>query len=297
MLAENVFARALSLAFDIVPLHTIIRGFARSGTCSLSLSFSSEPLANAYLPSLPPSQPGNVDLATESVDLAIAFVTSAEVDFLHLVPKPSDESHVLVTGDYYLAWVPGDLPVLYALERNSRRGFVWLADGHAPNWELSRPALPLIHAATVESPWTAVHGGAIGRDGRVLLLAGKGRTGKTTASLACARAGWQYAGDDYVFANSATGRIEPLYCSARLRVDMAGQFADLLGTSAALSHDDGETRHELRLAGHLGGEVEGGVLAAILLTRRRGAVRPLFEPARRVDAYAALVTVTMFGLS
>ena len=203
---------------------------------------------------------------------------------------------MLVTGDYYLAWIPGDLPVLYALERSSRRGFVWLADGHAPNWELSRPALPLIHAATVESPWTAVHGGAIGRGGRVLLLAGKGRTGKTTASLACARAGWQYAGDDYVFANSATGRIEPLYCSARLRVDMAGQFADLLGTSAALSHDDGETRHELRLAGHLGGEVEGGVLAAILLARRRGAVRPLFEPARRVDAYAALVTVTMFGL-
>ena len=54
----------------------------------------------------------------------------------------------------------------------------------------------------------------------MLLLAGKSRAGKTTASLACARAGWTFAGDDFVFANSLDGRIAPLNCTARLRTDV-----------------------------------------------------------------------------
>ncbi|MGC4005481.1 MAG: hypothetical protein QM811_21135 [Pirellulales bacterium] len=38
------------------------------------------------------------------------------------------------------------------------------------------------------------------------LLAGEGHSGKTTAALACAKAGWRYAGDDFVAVNSETGR-------------------------------------------------------------------------------------------
>jgi hypothetical protein len=289
MPANSRFARALNHAFDAVASRSVDRTFARCGGCSLSLSFTSATLAEAFLPSFQKSSPANVDLS-------IAFVAAEQFGFSHLVPVGDQESHLLVTPDTYLAWVPGHLPVLYALERRIRLGFVWLPAGAAPNWELSRPALPIVHALTVNTPWTAVHAGAVSRGGRCLLLAGRGQAGKTTASLACARAGWHYAGDDYVFANSATGRIEPLYCSARLRIDMVEPFADLLRTSAALSVDDGEMRHELRLAGHLGGEIRGGTLAAILLLRRRGATLPSFEPARRVDAYTAVVTVTMLGL-
>jgi hypothetical protein len=120
-----------------------------------------------------------------------------------------------------------------------------------------------------------------------LLLAGDGRTGKTTAALACAHAGWDYAGDDFVFINTATAKIEPLYCSARLRADMAPAFADLLSEPTQISNSAGEPRYELRLEDELGRDrVKGGSLAAILLPRRRGAMRPEFSPARRIDAVA-----------
>ena len=289
MVSEADFSRELRRAFDDVWSHAVVSGFGHSGSCSLFLGFSSEQLGKVFLASFP-------QIRFAHTDLAIAFVTAKDIDLGHLVPKPADQSNLLITNDHYLAWIAGDLPVLYALDRHAGRGFVWLAASKAPNWELSRPALPIIHAFTVQTPWTGAHGGAVGRGGRFLLLAGKGKAGKTTAALACARAGWQYAGDDYVFTNSETGRVEPLYCSARLRIDMVDTFADLLHDSAAVSEDDGEVRHELRLARSFGNRVEGGALAAILLPRRNGAKRPCFEPARRVDAYAALATVTIFGL-
>jgi hypothetical protein len=151
---------------------------------------------------------------------------------------------------------------------------------------------------TVRTPWTAVHGGAVGRGGRSLLLAGKGKSGKTTAALACARAGWDYAGDDYVFVNTVNGAVAPLYATARMRTAAAKVFPDLLPASAELSNENDDRRHELRLAHFLGEErITGGSLAAILLPRRRGASAPEFATARRSDAFAALLTVTTTGLS
>jgi hypothetical protein len=130
----------------------------------------------------------------------------------------------------------------------------------------------------------------------MLLLAGPGRAGKSTAALSCALAGWDYAGDDYVLADTAAGWIEPLYTSARLRIDMAPAFPDVLRTSAALSRDDGDPRHELRLADHLDPAlVRGGRLIAVLLPRRMGARFPRFEPARRAEAFRALFKNTMLG--
>jgi hypothetical protein len=141
-----------------------------------------------------------------------------------------------------------------------------------------------------------IHAAAVGRRGRFVLLAGKGHAGKTTAALACARAGWSYAGDDYVLANSATGELAPLFSSARLRTDMAGAFADLLPASRQVSHDDGEDRHELDLAHAFGpARLRGGALAAILLPRRRGAELPDFAPARPSDAFHALLLSTSLG--
>jgi hypothetical protein len=150
---------------------------------------------------------------------------------------------------------------------------------------------------TTATPWSAVHGGCVGLNGRCLLLAGKGKSGKTTASLSCARAGWNYAGDDYVFANTETGDVEPLFATARLRTAAMDEFSALLTTSAELSHDDGDARHELRLADFVGQHrLRGGKLAAILLPRRRGAERPEFSPARRSDAFSALLPSTSVGL-
>jgi hypothetical protein len=289
MSAENIFSQAVARVFDEIP-SPVAESFARSGSYRLWLNFSSRSIAHAFLPSFIPGPRGNADLA-------IIFATAKEIDLSHLIPNPRGEYRLLQHREYYALWHPGQLPVLYVLDRRSNRAVVWLSEGAAPAWLLSRPALPIMHAFAVDTPWIGAHGGAIGRAGRFLLLAGRGHVGKTTATLACARAGWDYAGDDYVFANSASGRIEPLYSSARLRIDMAHEFPDFLHTSAALSEDEGELRHELRLADHLSDDrIRGGALAAILLPRRRGATLPEFAVARHFDALTALLKVTLTQL-
>src|SRR5262249_50561029 len=111
-----------------------------------------------------------------------------------------------------------------------------------------------------------------------------------------ALAGWDYAGDDFVFAHTSTGRIEPLYCSARLRADSATVFPNLLDASAGLSDDDGEHRHELRLAKKLEGRIAGGSMAAIFLPRRMGSSTVEFASARRSDVFSALLAITTVGL-
>lgn len=286
MLSEGSFSDAVDRVFGKTTSPAGVECFARSGSYLLQLSFASQSLVQAFLPSFVEAPPGEADLA-------IAFATAEDVDLAHIVPDPPSESRILEHRDRYALWHQGQFPVLYLLDRHSNRAVIWLSAGGAPAWLLSRPTLPIMHAFTIDTAWVGTHSGAVGHHGRFLLLAGKGRTGKTTASLACARAGWDYAGDDFVFTHTTSGRVEPLYSSARLRIDMAEQFGDLLHTSAEVSDDDGEVRHELRLGAHLSnGQIKGGTIAAILLPRRGDAAVPEFRPARRLDAFNALAMVT-----
>jgi hypothetical protein len=53
----------------------------------------------------------------------------------------------------------------------------------------------------------------------------------------------------------------------------------------------------LRLGKDIGRDrIKGGQLVAILLPRRHGAETPAFAPARRSDAFAALLPITTVGL-
>ena len=262
----------------------------RSGSYLLRLCFAHQSLADEFLPAF-------LRDATGVADLHIGFLTAADADLSHLIPRPQDKYRTLARDGCFALWQPGILPMLYLLDRKSKRAVIWLAAGAAPDWIASRPALPIMYAFSVDTPWIALHAAAVGRGDRILLLAGEGRVGKTTAALACAGAGWDYAGDDYVYANTINGHVESLYCSARLRADIAWAFSDLMNEAVAgTSHSDGEPRHELRLAARLGPErVKGGSLAAILLPRRRGAAVPIFSPARRFDALSALYTSMVFS--
>jgi hypothetical protein len=268
-----------------------IRGRRRSGPFELALGFKSPTLANAIEPLFPAA-------CHRSHDLTIAFLNREDLDLSNLIPEPPDVHHaVTATTDYYAAWWPGQHPVLYLLDKPACRGLVWFAADKVPSWELNRPALPLIQAVSVDTTWTPAHGSAVGKDGRFLLMAGEGRSGKTTAALACAQAGWDYAGDDYVIADTKCGRVEPLYTSARLRIDVAAAFAELVvSASSGISNDDGDIRHELRLAGLLPNQIRGGRLAAILLPRRQGSPVPTFAPARRLDAFEGLIKHTVHSL-
>jgi hypothetical protein len=282
-MASEALIHSIDRVFEQVFASPAVECFARAGCFLLRLAFASKALADEFLPSFLPAENG-------PPELQIGFLTSAEADLSHLIPEPPTEHRLLASQSTFALWQPGDLPILHLLDRESKRAVIWLPADAAPDWFANLPALPVMYAFAADTPWIALHSAAVGRDDRILLLAGAGRVGKTTAAVACARAGWDYAGDDYVYVNTSNGRVEPLYCSARLRADTAPAFPELLKKARATC-SDGELRYELRLATQLDrGRVRGGSVAAILLPRRSGAAFPKFSPARRFDVVSALYT-------
>lgn len=266
---------------------TTTRLQARAGIFSVNLRCPDPELARHYARAFLPA-----DELPETL-LDITLVTASHLDLSDLVPHPKERSRLYFGADYCMIWVHYSQSILYLLDRTRQRGLVWLEANTAPAWELSRPACPLINAAALDTHWTVAHGAAVGLDGRFIMLAGSGRAGKTTAALACARAGWDYAGDDYVFTDSSNGMVAPLYASARLREDMASAFHELLASSTRMvTLEDAEARYELSLTHLAPARLRGGPIAAMLLPRRRGARRVEFALASPTDAFHALFTNT-----
>lgn len=287
LMISSLIQSALKEAFEASHLASA-SCIARAGPTSIRFQFSSSMLATAYAQSLLPTK--------ASPDLSVRVLTADDIDLSGLIPEPFEQGRSFSQGRYFSLWHADHRPVLYLLDREGACGLVWLASGAAPHWELSRPACPLINAFLDNTPWCTLHAAAVGRGDQMLLLAGPGRVGKSTAALSCALAGWNYAGDDYVIADTSTGWIEPLYSSARLRADMGPSFPEALRTSAGPSNDDGDPRYELRLAPHLApSALRGGQLAAVLMPRRAGAQVPRFETALRSDAFHSLFKNSMLG--
>lgn len=292
MAIEALLAEAIDQTYAQVFAPPPVESFARSGSYLLRLCFADAALAEKFRPSFLRSETG-------AADLHLGFLTSAEADLSRLIPQPPNEYRLTAGDDCFAVWQPGDLPMLHLFDRKSKRALVWLPAGRAPDWFANLPALPIMHAFCANTPWVALHAAAVSHNNQTLVLAGAGRVGKTTAAVACARAGWDYAGDDYVYANTSSGQVEPLYCSARLRGDVVFAFPDLISEGSRATISEGELRHELRLPAQLHkARVKGGSLAAILLPRRSGATFPIFSLARRFDAVSALytsMTLVQFG--
>jgi len=82
-----------------------------------------------------------------------------------------------------------------------------------------REVLQLLMAA--RGRWFT-HAGAVGRQGRGVLLVGRGGSGKSTLALSCALAGLEIAADDYVLLEGgAAPRAHALQSTAKLTADSA----------------------------------------------------------------------------
>lgn len=67
-----------------------------------------------------------------------------------------------------------------------------------PLYDRGRPLHPQILLANQDRGAPPLHAALVARDGRGALLVGAGGSGKTTASLACLLAGFDFLGDDYI---------------------------------------------------------------------------------------------------
>jgi hypothetical protein len=191
---------------------------------------------------------------------------------------------------------PG-IDILHLYDATRRVALYWVATpAIVPWWEASFPFRTIVHWWTAPTPLQAVHAGAVGRDGRGVLVAGNSGAGKSTTTLACLEAGLDYVGDDYVLVDVESAIVHSLYATAKLEPDNLARFptlaplvanADRLGDEKAMvflsEHRPDQLCAELRLR-------------AIVLPRVTGERASRCERASPAAALRALAPTTSFHL-
>jgi hypothetical protein len=166
-----------------------------------------------------------------------------------------------------------------------------------PPWERGAPLRAILHAWWRDRGGLLLHAGAVAEEGGGALLIGKGGSGKSTAALACLRAGMEYLSDDYcLLIQGPRVTVNSLYCSAKLHADDMSRFpnlvpiisnADELGTEKAI--------YFLRRGPECRIETSAD-LRAILMPRVTGLKETRLTPASPIEAIKALAPSAIFQL-
>jgi len=111
-----------------------------------------------------------------------------------------------------------DVGAVSVLDLQENLGVYWIrAAEQLPTYERGAPLRVMLHWWMRERNRFLIHAGAVGLDDRGVLLIGKGGSGKSTACVAAALAGWQYVADDYcLLASNGEPYVHSLYNSAKL---------------------------------------------------------------------------------
>lgn len=176
-----------------------------------------------------------------ALHIRFAALREAEMPQLRLLAVPSPGLIACDPDGPLLVELHGELAI--AFDRAAQRVTAIAGDlACLPSAHLSHPFAHALGWLAAQNQAYVTHGAAIGRDGRGLLFAGKGGQGKSTTALACAAAGWNFAGDDFVMLDRGhTGgyTAHSLYATGRLHPAQAERFPSLAaGWDRALSPED-----------------------------------------------------------
>ncbi len=174
-------------------------------------------------------------------------------------------------------------------------GIYWTQDLKSlRSYEWAAPLRTQLHWVGSENGLQLTHAGVVGLDGMGLLLAGKGGSGKSTTSLACWNAGWQFVSDDYCWiAHEPLTRAYAVYRTAKLLPDVA---TDLPSWDRVERLSDEKYVYQLDTLSsrNLVSELN---LTALLLPRPTDVKSPAVRPATLRDALATLSLSTMAQLA
>lgn len=179
------------------------------------------------------------------------------------------------------------------LDRGAGRMVGWVTDPAALQlYERARPLQILLALCASDRDLHAAHGAFVARDGRGALLVGDSGTGKSTAALCCAEAGFTYLADDWVaigWARDNTVVGHSLYNSIALEPAQVDRFPWL--RAHAIPPTSATDLKSLALLaevfpGRVGSRANIG---AIVLPRLAGDTDSRVRPATKKDA---LLTMT-----
>src|SRR5262249_41636965 len=163
------------------------------------------------------------------------------------------DPRTLVHGSNGFLAIQGTTPwAAQGYDAERRRAFLWAAEPSVLRaWgEATKPVLESFHPWLGDSACQPIHGGAVGSAEGGVLLAGGSGAGKSTVALSCVRAGWRYAGDDYLAVRTDGGEafVDNLYGSARLTVEGAERFPEFRSAEVGTVAMNGVEKSDLILA-------------------------------------------------
>ena len=197
-------------------------------------------------------------------------------------------------------YMPGP-DILNLVDVPNRKAFFLKRDSSPlPYWEVGSPFRAILHCWLSLFGLQFVHGGAVGENGRGVLLAGKGGSGKSTTTLLCLNAGMAYAGDDYCAIDCKDPiYVHSLYNTAKLLpadLDRFPQLRRRIWNPQALVENspDKATFFLADLAPEL--MSTGFALSALLIPRVTGLTDTHLTPCGPAAALAAIAPSTVAQL-
>lgn len=193
------------------------------------------------------------------------------------------------------------------LHARSRTAAAWLpSGGRLEAWEDAAPLRNLwsLWARHTSPRAVLLHAAAIAFSGQALILTGPGGSGKSTTSLAAARSGAQFLGDDFVWCATSTRegtsplQVSSLYRTAKL---LSGPLTETLlppprGAPLGSSGHDGE-KTVLCLHDPARLERTAPVVAWVVPRIRDSHSGPRLTPLSRVELLQALLPSSLFLVS
>jgi len=189
--------------------------------------------------------------------------------------------------------------IVKCLDRRSGELFMCVQDAAQLGLnDRTRPFEHFLRAWAHDQSIHILHAGLVAHDGRGVLLAGRGGSGKSTTAIACALAGLDFLGDDFV-ATAATAdgwRGHALYDTVRLERSGLDRFPSLEAhrVSPAQLHDG--AKYLVYMSDVLGaarGRVVGTRLAAIVIPTIAGSGATFMRPVSRGEILRRLVPSTL----
>lgn len=206
-----------------------------------------------------------------------------------------------IHGDQLSAVYHPGPDILSVVDRNSDRAFFLKRDrSPLPYWEIGSPFRYIFHSWFAARGLQFVHGGAVGSAAGGVLLTAKGGSGKSTTTMLCAKAGMQFAGDDYCLADPRTGYLHSLYNSTKLKgTEDLTRLPEVTGLSRNPdSFENGGFGKAIYFLSELWNDrlVSGFPLRAVLIPTVTGGVDSRLDPCSPADALMAMMPSTVAQL-
>ena len=204
--------RALA-ASGVVSHHLVV------ANCPIRLNFAGPALADLFMPALAYHVVHDEYRDAATITIWDSFSTGVDAP-----PPPSGATFTsrgeiagLDSAEILSAFHWGENSVA-AFDRRTRAGCYWLPDARdLPWWVRSSPMRSLLGWILRDRGIQLVHGAAVGRAGRAVLLVGPGGSGKSTTAIRAAVAGMDFVGDDYVAVSNNPPAVHNLFATAKLK--------------------------------------------------------------------------------